>query len=83
MIDDNCIFDFFNHWLMDPETALTFTHDHFKQVFFAVWMKQKLIPQLTQNLCVNIRFHLYIHDHVLDEPIGTLTSRVKTYVPPI
>ena len=38
---------------------------------------------LTQNLCFNIRFHLYIHDHVLDKPIATLTNRVNTYVPPI
>jgi len=29
VIDDNCVFDFFNHLLMDPETALTFTHGHF------------------------------------------------------
>ena len=53
----------------------------FSVTFF--WLKRKLILQLTQNLCFNIRFHLYIHDHVLDEPIGTPTSRVNTYVPPI
>ena len=29
VIDDNCVFDFFDHRLMDPETALTFTHGHF------------------------------------------------------
>ena len=38
-------------------------------------------PAIPQNLCFNIRFHLYIHDHVLDEPIGTVTSRANTYVP--
>ena len=34
-IDDNCVFDFFNRLLMDPEVALTFTHGHFNYVFFA------------------------------------------------
>ena len=35
----------------------------------------------TPNLCLNIPFHFYIHDLVLDEPIGTLTSMVNIYVP--
>ena len=65
---------------MYPRHRHIATFDGFSVTFF--WLKQKLIPQLTQNLCFNIHFHLYIHDHILDEPIGTLTSRVNTYVPP-
>ena len=53
----------------------------FSVTFF--WLKQIPIHQLTPNLCFNIPFHLYIHDLVLDEPIGTLTCGVNTYVPPI
>ena len=37
----------------------------------------------TPNLCLNIPFHFYIHDHVLDEPTGTLPIGVNTYVPDI
>ena len=48
---------------------------------FFYWLKQKPIHQITQNLCFNIPFHLYIHDHVLDEPIHTLTSRVNMCTP--
>ena len=66
---------------MYPRYRYTATFDGFPVTFF--WLKRKLTPQLTQNLCFNIRFHLYIHDHVLDEPIGTLSSMVNTYVPPI
>jgi len=29
VINGICGFDFFDHLLMDPETALTFTHGHF------------------------------------------------------
>ena len=29
----NCVFDFFNRLLMDPETALTFTHGHLTKCF--------------------------------------------------
>ena len=36
LIDDNCVFDFFNRLLVDPETALTFTHGHLTKFFFAV-----------------------------------------------
>ena len=32
------------------------------------------IHQLTHNLCFNIPFHLYIHDHDLEQAICTLTS---------
>ena len=56
-----------------------------KQLHFMVfgfWLKQIPIHQLTHNLCFNTPFHLYIHDLVLDEPIGALTSGVNTYVPP-
>ena len=43
-----------------------------------LFLAQTQANPLTQNLCFNIRFHLYIHDHILDKPIGTLTSRVNT-----
>ena len=66
---------------MYPRYRHTATFDGFRLPFF--WFKRKLTPQLTQNLCFNIHFHLYFHDHVLHEPVGTLTSRVNTYVPPI
>ena len=62
-------------------SVLTVMCSRFSGTFY--WLKQKLIHKQTQNLCFNIRFHLYIHDHVEDEPIGTLTCRVNTYVPPI
>ena len=65
---------------MYPRYMDTATFDGFRLPFF--WLKQKLTPQLTQNLCFNIRFHLYIHDLILDEPIGTLTSRVNAYMYP-
>jgi len=42
------------------------------------WLKQIPIHQLTHNLCFNISFRLYIHDLVLDEPIGTLPIGVNT-----
>ena len=52
-------------------------------VWFSVtfsWFKRIPMHKQTQNLCFNISFHL---NHLIDEPIGTLTSRVNTYVPPI
>ena len=52
-------------------------------VFSYLYLAKTETNPPTQNLCFNIHFHLYIHDLVLDEPIGTLTSRVNTYVPQI
>ena len=66
---------------MYPRHRHIATFDGFRLSFFG--SNTNLIPQLTQNLCFNICFHLYIHYLILDEPIGTLTCRVNTYVPPI
>ena len=46
----------------------------FSVTFF--WLKRIPIHQLTPNLCFNIQFYFYIHHHVLDKPIGTVTSGV-------
>jgi len=48
---------------------------------YIFWAQTNTNHQLTPNLCLNIPFHFYIHDLVLDEPIGTLTSGVNTYIP--
>ena len=32
-----------------------------------IWLRQKAIQQLTQNLCLNIPFHPYIHDQDLEQ----------------
>ena len=53
----------------------------FRLPFF--WLKRIRIHQLTPNLCFNIPFHLNIHDLVLDEPIGTLTSGLTHTYPDI
>ena len=55
---------------------------HWMVFGYLFWLKRIPIHQLTPNVCFNISFHLYIHNLVLDEPIGTLTSGVNTYVPP-
>ena len=39
---------------------------------------KQFVVCLIALFAINIRFHLYIHDHILDKPIGTLTSRVNT-----
>ena len=40
-------------------------------------------PPTNHKSMFQIPFHHYIDDVVLHEPIGTLTSWVNTYVPPI
>ena len=59
---------------------LTTTFDGFRLPFLA---KTETNSPTNSKLCFNIRFHLYIHDYILDEPIETLTSMVNTCVPPI
>ena len=41
------------------------------------------LTNLTQNIGFSIPFHLYIHDHDLEQVSGTLTCEVFIYVPPI
>ena len=53
----------------------------FSVTFFLA--KTDTIHKLIKNLIYNIRFHLYIYDHILEEPIGTLTSGVNTQPPTI
>ena len=63
---------------MYPHYRQIVTFDGFRLPFLA----QTETNPATQNLCFNIRFHVYIHDYFLDNPIGTLPSRLNTYVPP-
>ena len=46
-------------------------------------LKQMAIHQITSNLGFSIPFHLYIHDHDLEQASVTLTCGVLMYVPPI
>ena len=40
------------------------------------------IHQLTQDLCYNLPFHLYIHDQGLQQTFATLTCVLNMYEPP-
>ena len=47
------------------------------------WLKRIPIHQLTQSLCYNIPFHLYIHDQGLQQTFTTLPCRVNMYETPL
>ena len=44
------------------------------------WLKPIPILQLTQSLCYEVSFHLYIHDQGLQQTFNTLTCCVNMYV---
>ena len=46
-----------------------------------IWLRRIPIHQMTSNLDFSIPFHLYIHDHDLEEASGTLTCGAFMYVP--
>ena len=46
------------------------------------WLKPIPILQLTQSLCDNVPFYLYIHDQGLQQTFTTLPCRVNVYEPP-
>ena len=67
---------------MYPRYRYTATFDGFRISFLA---PTETNPPTNSKSVFKHLFstYLYIHDLVLDEPIGTLTCRVNTYVPPI
>ena len=48
---------------------------HFMVFGYFFWLKRIPIHKLTPNLCFNIHFHLYIHDHALEQAFWTLFFR--------
>ena len=48
-----------------------------------IWLSRIPFHQMTSNLGFSIPFHLYIHNHDLEEASGTLTCEAFMYVPPI
>ena len=59
-----------------------------KQLYFTLsvtffLLKRIPIHQLTQDLCYNLPFHLYIHDQGLQQTFATLTCGVNMYEPHI
>ena len=50
---------------------------------YLFWLKRIPIHQLTQNLCYNVPFHLYIHDQGLQQTFTTLPCRVNMYETPL
>ena len=48
-----------------------------------IWLIQIPIHQMTSNLGFSIPFHLYNHNHDLEQASGTLNCGASMYVPPI
>ena len=46
-----------------------------------IWLRRIPIHQMTSNLGFSITFHLYIHNHDLEEASGSLTCWAFMYVP--
>ena len=66
--------------MYEPPLYEQTTNFTYSVTFF--WLKWLPIHQLTQYLCYNIPFHLYIHDQGLQQTLRTITCGVNMYEPP-